>query len=120
MLAYEVMIWRAEDVGKDHPWEWCVARWLTGAMGLRWIQELTKEGLVRGWKGNGYPFSFEIQVGTLLERLRDGLPANATPAIFGDDYVLPAGFNGELHLDVERLNQCQSEEWLACNAWDQS
>ncbi|WP_411833246.1 hypothetical protein [Pseudoxanthomonas mexicana] len=120
MLAYEVMIWRAGDADKERPWELCVANWMTGVFGLDWLQDLEKTGLVEGWAGNGYPYRFRIQVGTLLESLADGLPGNASPPIHGEDYFLPAGFNGSLKLDLQKLRSCPVDEWLDGEAWDQS
>jgi len=56
----------------------------------------------------------------LAEVLRHGLPPNNSPLVIGDDYVLPAGYNKPLTLDVNKLHTCPPDEWLVVQAWDMS
>ena len=120
MLGFEVMIWRETEANMPKPWEWRVARWLTGTNGLAWLDGWAATGQVKNLGGNGYPLHFRIKAGTLAQVLAGGLPANDSPLVIGDDYVLPRGFNGTLELDAAKLQACPEDEWLVVEAWDQS
>ena len=121
MLGFDVLIWRESEANhRPHPWKWCVARWETGVRGLDWLEALVVPGEVRDLGGNGYPNHYRIRAGTLARVLAQGLPRNDSPQVFGDDYVLPAGYNGTLEWDVAKLQACPEEEWLVVEAWDMS
>lgn len=120
MLGYGVMIWRSGEEVLPEPWKRCVAQWETGVGGLRWLDERGEAGGILALGGDGYPFHYRIRAATLAEVLERGLPPNDSPAIFGDDYVLPAGYNRLIEVDEDKLRACPPDEWLVVHAWDLS
>jgi len=121
MLGFEIMIWREHEANnKPYPSKWCVATWETGTQGLKWLDALVPKGEVQDLGGNGYPLHYRIQAGALTRALEHGLPANHSPPVIGEDYVLPAGYNGTLNLDAAKLKACPEDEWLVVEAWDMS
>ena len=119
MLGWMVVVRRAGD-GAAMDQEPALARWETGAGGLRWLDALAGSGLAKALGGNGYPLLFRVRADAFSRAISGGLPTNDGPEVIGDDYVLPAGYNGALHLDAERLGRCPADEWLAVEAWDLS
>ena len=119
MLGWMVLVWRASDDAARNRAP-TLARWETGAGGLRWLDALAGAGLAKALGGNGYPLHFRVRADAFSRTISGGLPTNDSPEVIGDDYVLPAGYNGALHLDAERLGRCPVDEWLAVEAWDLS
>ncbi len=119
MLGWAVMVWRAsvESGGTRVP---AMAQWETGVFGLRWLEALVDKGLAQDLGGNGYPLHYRIRADAFAQAIGQGLPSNASPEVIGDDYVLPAGYNGKLTLDIECLRRCPADEWLVVEAWDLS
>ena len=97
-----------------------VARWRTGIFGLTWIDDLVKTGKAMDLGGSGYPSRYSMPAGVFLSVISKGLPPTESPAVIGDDYVLPSGWNGEIEVDVAALSECGNEEELLIEAWDQS
>lgn len=114
-----VLVWRAGD-GAAMDQETALARWETGVDGLHWLDALAEAGLAKALGGNGYPLNFRVRADAFSRTISGGLPANDSPEVIGDDYVLPAGYNGALRLDDERLGRCPADEWLVVEAWDLS
>lgn len=120
MLGFDVMVWREHEANQPQPWKWCVAQWETGVRGLDWLDELVPAGEVRDLGGNGYPLHYRIRASTLARVLKHGVPANDSPSVIGEDYVLPTGYNGPLTVDAAKLQACLEDEWLVVEAWDMS
>jgi hypothetical protein len=116
MLGWEVFVYRHDEEAVDN----LIARWKTSAFGLKWIDELVAQGKAHDHGGSGYPCIFTAVAGEFLSRLTSGLPLNGSPVTLGDDYVLPAGWNGELALFPDRIRDCDPGEELLIHAWDQS
>lgn len=119
MLGWMVLVWRAGD-GAAMDQEPALARWETGVGGLHWLDSLVEADLAKALGGNGYPLRFQVRADVFSRTIGGGLPANDSPQVVGDDYVLPAGYNGTLSLDAERLARCPADEWLVVEAWDLS
>ena len=120
MLGWHVYVVTKKDsdnLGNEAP---AVASWGTGLYGLRWIDELVKQGKAVDLGGNGYPCRYMIAADVLFPILRSDLPDHDTPPVVGDDYALPAGWTGELKLNNERMSSCAEDEPLVIEAWDQS
>jgi hypothetical protein len=122
MLGWEIFISRARpegakgQAGRDN----LIASWMVGLYGLSWIEDLVAAGKATLLGGNGYPVRFQVSAGTLAGALASGVPAHDSPPVFGDDYVLPRGWTGTAHIDLERLAALDPDEPLVVEAWDQS
>jgi hypothetical protein len=55
----------------------------------------------------------------LLPVLAEGLPANQSPPVIGEDYVLPAGCRGKVQI-LGALDELPANEILVVEAWDLS
>lgn len=97
-----------------------IGRWRTGANGLNWLDQLVKDDKAVDLGGNGYPMRYVISAGVLFSTLKGGLPANASPLILGDDYVIPEGAGGEIKWDPVEVQKCAGNDQLIVEAWDQS
>ena len=121
MLGWDVLVFRSGvELPRDNPWEAALARWSTGISGLAWIQALVQSGHAHDLGGDGYPWRFRVRAGHLLQAIAHGLPANDSPPVYADDYVLPAGFNGPLKFNADQVAACGPDEELDVEAWDQS
>lgn len=119
MLGWGVMVWRA-SAESDWPRGPAMAHWETGISGLSWVDALVERNLARDLGGNGYPLRYRIRADAFAQAIGHGLPSNDSPEVIGDDYVLPARYNGKLTLDAESLKECACDEWLVVEAWDLS
>jgi hypothetical protein len=97
-----------------------LAEWMTSHRGLDWLDRLVAAGKATDLGGNGYPNRYAVKASVLLPILAAGLPENNSPVVVGDDYVLPAGWNGELILHREAVANCPVDADLIVEAWDQS
>lgn len=120
MLGFQVMIWRPSEEKGRYPADRCVAQWETGYRGLKWLDAMVATDEVQDLGGNGYPLHYRIRAGALARVLARGVPPNDSSTVIGDDYVLPAGYNGKLELDAAKLQACPDDEWLVVEAWDLS
>lgn len=114
MLGWEVMVFRQK--GGEQV---LVASWHTSVYGLAWLRQLAAAGKALDLGGNGYPNRYVVSAGVLLPILGKALPENASPPVFGDDYVLPAGWSGAVSWR-DAARDCAPEDQLMVEAWDQS
>lgn len=114
MLGWDVRVYRptAPDVS--------IARWTTGVFGLKWLDQLVEDSKAVDLGGNGYPNKYVIAAGVLLPIIKAGLPANDSPLVIGDDYVLPAGWSGDIQWNQQEVLACDGNDQLIVEAWDQS
>lgn len=114
MLGWEVFVYRptTPDV--------FIARWTTSVFGLKWLDQLVKDKKAIDLGGNGYPCKYSVAAGVLLPIIKGGLPANDSPQVFGDDYVLPEGWSGDIEWNQHEVVSCRSGDQLLVEAWDQS
>lgn len=116
MLGWEILVLRKADTApKD-----LVAHWETGMGGVRWLDQLAKDGHASDLGGNGYPCKYTVTAGVLLPILTRGLPTNSSPLVIGDDYVLPKNWSEEITWIREVALACEPSELLTIEAWDQS
>ncbi len=116
MIGWEVFVYRHDTESSEN----LIAQWKTSAFGLKWIDELVAQGKAHDHGGSGYPCIFTAVAGVFLEKLACGLPMNGSPLTMGDNYVIPAGWNGELIMRQDMVETCDPEEELLIYAWDQS
>ena len=119
MLGWEVLVFRG-DVPAADATSATVARWRTSVSGLRWLDVLVSRGLAFKIDQGGYPDRYSVPADAFLAAVTNGLPANSSPLVIGDDYVVPEGWNGELDIDREALARCPDDEMLQIEAWDMS
>ena len=114
MLGWEVFVYRpiSPDV--------FIARWMTGVFGLKWLDQLVMNNKAIDLGGNGYPNKYAVAAGVLLPMIKAGLPANDSPLVIGEDYVLPAGWSGDIVWNHQEVLACQGSDQLLLEVWDQS
>lgn len=105
-----------EDVLADN----IIARWEVGPGGIDWIEKLVESGKADQRSFSGYPNRYIARAGDVLPLLTENPPAHTGPAIFGDDYVLPANWRGQVTMYPERIKGCADDSVLTIDAWDQS
>lgn len=120
MLGWEVMVFRAADATGARSDEPLLATWQTGPFGLQWLNELVKQGKAISLGGDGYPKRYSVRANVLLPIITGGPPPSEGPAVIGDDYFLPKGWNSTVTVDRARVLACSSDELLLVEAWDQS
>lgn len=97
-----------------------LATWMTGPNGIDWLDTLVKEGKALDLGGGGYPYRYRAIAKILLPIISGGPPPHNSPMVFGDDYILPARWTGEIRINHENIAQCDPNEQLMIEAWDQS
>lgn len=114
MLGWEVFVYRptTPDV--------FIARWKTSMFGLKWLDRLVGDNKAIDLGGNGYPDRYAVAAGVLLPMIKAGLPANDSPLVIGDDYVLPEGWSSEIDWNRQEVLACEGSEQLIVEAWDRS
>ena len=115
MLGWEVFVFRDSSAKRED----IIVRWMTSIFGLDWLDELVKDGRATDLGGDGYPNRYEISAGALLLILSKGLPANSSPLVIGDDYVLPEGWSGDITWCQDPAT-CEHSDTLFLEVWDQS
>ena len=124
MIGFEIFVYRA-DLVTDPNATWpeekaLLIRWLVGGLGgLRWIDDLVKEGKAVDLGGNGYPLRYTALAKDFLPRIASGIPKPGGGPIIGEDYYLPANWIGKPAITKE-FACCPAEQLLLINAWDQS
>lgn len=115
MLGWEVCVFRSAELKVED----LVVHWMTSVHGLRWLDQLVKEGKASDLGGNGYPNLYSISAGVLLPILSKALPPNNSPLVIGEDYILPQGWNGDLVWRQDPAT-CNPSDVLFLEVWDQS
>lgn len=116
MLGWEIFVYRSPEAKHGD----LVARWMSSLSGLKWLDQLVTDGKASDLGGNGYPCRYAVSAGVLLPIITSGLPANNSPLVIGEDYVLPANWSGDIVWDREAALDCQPGDLLTIEAWDQS
>ena len=120
MLGWQVFVLRKSDsASPGSSSAICLASWETGLGGLR-IDDLAARRKAVDLGGNGYPNRYATTADILFPILRTGLPSHHSTPVVGDDYALPAGYNGNLQLFDDRIANCANDEPLVIEAWDLS
>ena len=118
MLGWEVFVYRQSKLKSEN--ESLVATWQTSMSGLGWLDELVKEKRAAHLAGNGYPEWYFVKAGILLPIITVGLPANNSPEIIGDDYILPKNWSSDVVWNHDVVLACGENDLLIIEAWDQS
>lgn len=124
MLGWEVFIRRPipgvplDKLRNDR--ESALAHWETGLYGMDWAEELAKEGKAVQVAFGGYPCTYIATARDLLPKISAGPPPNDCPPVIGEDYFLPANWNGKIEVNHDKLGQCSPDTQLVIEAWDLS
>jgi hypothetical protein len=104
------------DVGKETP----LAQWEVGFDGIDGLDELVKQGKATQSRWDGYPNVYTTTAEYALPMIASGPPMYAGPTIFGDDYVMPTGWNGPEKMNQDLIAACAAHETIVVIAWDLS
>jgi hypothetical protein len=98
-----------------------LANWETSVSGINWIEKLVEEGkMTEHSRNGGYPIRYTALAGDVLPLIADGPPAINGPTIFGDDYVMPGNWSGNIKIDRDKIAACPPDQVLTIDVWDQS
>ena len=97
-----------------------LAVWQAGASGLDWLDALVRDGKALLLGGNGYPVNYAGQARHLLPRITEG-PPNANPRwMSGVGDTITRDWVGRTEIDQAAAADCDPDEWLCVEAWDES
>jgi hypothetical protein len=112
MLGWEIIITNGDKK---------IASWMVGVGGTDWLRDLAKVGTVKDVAINcGYPHVFSAPAKVLIPILINGIPQKGGGRVVGQDYATSGNTIWDLQIDTEQMNQCQPEDVLTIDAWDQS
>ena len=97
-----------------------LAMWETSVGGIDWINKLAKDGKATQLSNGGYPNRYTAKAGEVLPILARGIPDHDDMMIFGEDYVMPAGWKGNITMHQDRISACAPGQVLTLDVWDQS
>lgn len=97
-----------------------LANWETSVGGIDWVTKLTKEGKATQLSSSGYPNRYTAKAGDVLPMLSKGIPDHSDMTIIGDDYVMPAGWKGNIIMHQDKIEACPPDQVLTIEVWDQS
>ncbi len=97
-----------------------LAVWQTDCFGLRWIDELVKEGEVIDLGGNGYPYYYTASFEHLIPPILIGPPGARSTWSYDDTDILGKLWEGKTVINQTAVISCRPEEWLLVVAWDES
>ena len=99
-----------------------LAIWRAHANGLDWLKGLAESADAFHLSDNaGYPVRYTVRTGAAIPIILDG-PPRARTNRFAEptDMVAYDRLPGGAIIDQEALEQCQPDEWLQVEAWDES
>ena len=96
------------------------AEWDSSMFGTKWIEDLVREGKADKVLKHGYPNSYLLRAGILLEVMRKGIPDHKGVTVVGDDYVMPGDWKGNARVNLAALASFDPNEFVIVDAWDLS
>lgn len=97
-----------------------LASWEAGPGGTGWLHRLVELGKATQLSFSGYPNRYTAMAIDVLPLLAGGPPDHSGTAVFGDDYVLPANWKGNVVLHPDKIAACGADRTLTIDAWDLS
>ena len=99
-----------------------LATWQADVNGLAWLRDLAKgHDAVHLSDNGGYPVRYSVRAGAAIPPLLDGPPdARTTWGTGTSDTVNFDRWPGSTWIDQTALQECQPDEWLQIEAWDES
>lgn len=95
-----------------------LANWETSVGGIRWIEKLVKEGKATQLLAGGYPNRYTTKADVVLPFLTKGIPDHNDMTVIGDDYVMPAGWKGNIIMHQDKIAACSPDQILTIEVWD--
>jgi hypothetical protein len=95
-----------------------LATWETSVGGIDWVTKLIQEGKATQLSRSGYPNRYTANACDVVPMLVKGIPDHDDMTIIGDDYVMPAGWKG--NITMHRDTACPPDQVLTIEFWDQS
>ena len=125
MLGWNISVYRQMEKGEvpataKSPEGTRLAVWQTGLGGLRWIDELIKEGMAINLGGDGYPCRYTATAEHLIPHFVNGVPEARDTWSFEVSDILLDGWEGKTVIDQTAIAACRPDEWLLVEAWDES
>jgi hypothetical protein len=125
MGGWRLSLYRPADGGgapasTDSAREVRLAEWRADDLGLRWIDDLVKEGKAVDLGGMGYPTRFTAPAALLRPILAKAPPAARRMRVAGHGDVLTSWGVGPNTIHGESMAACRPDEWLLLEAWDES
>jgi hypothetical protein len=125
MLGWHISIFRLKERGPEPPDALAeraelMAVWQSDARGLDWIDPLLRNGQATTISANGYPSLYAVRALSLLPVTSNG-PPHANPVWKREpgDVIGPVWL-GKTTIRSDVLAQCEPNEWLLVEAWDES
>jgi hypothetical protein len=106
--------------GDDGVKESVLAKWEASLAGIDWIDALVKTGKAAQVLAGGYPSRYRAVAADVLPQIANGPPAHSGPTVFGDDYVMPGDWSGNVTMHRDRIERCPPSQMLTIEVWDQS
>lgn len=98
-----------------------LAVWQADAVGLSWLDVLSPDDCVRLATNGGFPVLYTAKASSVIPALRSGPPAARSEWQVGPGEVVdPSKWVGRTVIDDAAIDECDPEEWLVIEAWDES
>jgi hypothetical protein len=111
MMGWEIFITHGEQQ---------IASWMTGGSGTDWLRNLVKQGKAKDLGANGgFPHAFSMEARVLRPILIEGIPQSGSGITVGENFVIASRGVWNLKINFEALMQCQDDDVLEIDAWDQ-
>ena len=125
MLGWHITVYRQEansdsPVSFEAPTGATLAVWQADITGLNWIDALVRKGLAVSLGGNGYPTEYTATLEHIQGILLDGPPHANTTWLYEPGDILTEKWLGRTTVYHQVLSECDPEEWVVIQAWDES
>jgi len=120
MLGWQISVYRNKnESGK--PVNGTLASWQAGLDGLDWIDGLVKQKRAVLLESNcGYPEVYKAKIRDVRPVILEGPPdANGNWKTDPGDVTFD-WWQGEDKFNIDLLKECDPEEWVLIEAWDES
>lgn len=97
-----------------------IATWQAGLGGLDWLDPLVSGGRAVSTSRGGYPETYLIFCQDFIALLDKGLPHERPAWVTDPGDVVTDRWLGRTTVDGDALAQCDRDEWLLVEAWDES
>lgn len=99
-----------------------LATWQADVNGLGWLRDLVdRSDAVHLSDNGGYPVRYTVRADAAIPTLLDGPPHARTRWVTGPtDIVNFDRWPGSTTIDQTAIEECQPDEWLQVEAWDES
>ena len=124
-MGWHISVFRQMNGGEapamrgDSPGERLIV-WQASFDGLKWLDDLVKDGRAKHLATGGYPSEYSAQMRDISLYLQGEPPHAKKSWSFGLGDVLGAKWEGSTTRDAQVIAACRPDEWLMIQAWDES